>query len=127
MGGTIMKHIARKVHERNYNTAKEWLDNFYQKGNQGKEITDAEREQALKHIKNKTSVDEKLLKYIIDFFDEIKMEYFSAPYEADGQLIKLEKDGIIDGIITMDGDVIHLRAKKVFFDVDYNKKEWKVY
>jgi hypothetical protein len=27
----------------------------------------------------------------------------------------------------MDGDVIHLRAKKVFFDVDYNKKEWKVY
>ena len=41
-----------------------------------------------------------------------------APYEADSQLAYLEKEGIIDGIITEDSDLLVFGCKKVLFKLD---------
>ena len=32
-----------------------------------------------------------------------KIKFFGAPFEADAQMVELEKSGIVDGIITDDG------------------------
>ncbi|WBW73991.1 exonuclease I Exo1 [Schizosaccharomyces osmophilus] len=41
-----------------------------------------------------------------------------APYEADSQLVYLEKERIIDGIITEDSDMLVFGAKQVLFKMD---------
>ncbi|EPX70482.1 exonuclease I Exo1 [Schizosaccharomyces octosporus yFS286] len=41
-----------------------------------------------------------------------------APYEADSQLVYLEKEKIIDGIITEDSDMLVFGAKRVLFKMD---------
>ena len=33
-----------------------------------------------------------------------KVFFFGAPYETDAQLVQLEREGIVDGIITDDGE-----------------------
>ncbi len=57
-------------------------------------------------------VDESCLKT----FQELKREgvnYVVAPYEADAQLAYMEKEGIIDGIITEDSDLLVFGCKQV--------------
>mmetsp|Transcript_22780 Transcript_22780/g.35232 ORF Transcript_22780/g.35232 Transcript_22780/m.35232 type:complete len:248 (-) Transcript_22780:217-960(-) len=44
---------------------------------------------------------------------ENDIEHYGSIYEADQQLIQLEKDGIVDGIISEDGDEIALGAKRL--------------
>lgn len=41
------------------------------------------------------------------------IEYVVAPYEADAQLFFLEREGIVDGIITEDSDLLVFGCKKV--------------
>lgn len=41
------------------------------------------------------------------------IEHYGSLYEADQQMIQLEKDGIVDGIISEDGDEIALGAKRL--------------
>mmetsp|Transcript_22307 Transcript_22307/g.36684 ORF Transcript_22307/g.36684 Transcript_22307/m.36684 type:complete len:659 (+) Transcript_22307:219-2195(+) len=50
-----------------------------------------------------------ILKWMVD--DGI--EHYGSLYEADQQMIQLEKDGIVDGIISEDGDMIALGAKRL--------------
>lgn len=41
-----------------------------------------------------------------------------APYEADAQLVYLERIGLVDGIITEDSDLLVFGAQNVFFKFD---------
>jgi exonuclease-1 len=41
------------------------------------------------------------------------VEYIVAPYEADAQLCMLEREGIVDGIITEDSDLLVFGCKQV--------------
>ena len=42
-----------------------------------------------------------------------QVPYVVAPYEADAQLAYLEKEGIVDGIITEDSDLLVFGCKNV--------------
>ena len=44
-----------------------------------------------------------------------KMMAFGAPFEADAQLVQLEQQGLVDCILTGDGDVILLGGQNVQF------------
>lgn len=46
------------------------------------------------------------------------IEYVVAPYEADAQLAFLEREGMIDGIITEDSDLLVFGCKTVLFKLD---------
>lgn len=122
-----MKHVARNERESGYKKASEWLNAFYEKGRKDDVITDDERKKALKYIKEGTAVDDRIIQYVVDFLDEIGVDYMCAPYQADGQLVRLEKDGVIHGSLTADSDFTHVGAKAIYFDVDFNRKQWRIY
>ncbi|KOS15099.1 exo1-exonuclease which interacts with msh2p [Malassezia pachydermatis] len=46
------------------------------------------------------------------------ISYIVAPYEADAQLAYLEQEGLIDGIITEDSDLLVFGCKTVLFKLD---------
>src|SRR5258708_16703598 len=46
------------------------------------------------------------------------VSFVVAPYEADAQLTFLEKNGIVDGIITEDSDLLVFGCKLVLFKLD---------
>ncbi|GAA6024160.1 hypothetical protein JCM11491_001019 [Sporobolomyces phaffii] len=46
------------------------------------------------------------------------IQYVVAPYEADPQLAYLEKEGIVDGIITEDSDLLVFGCRNVLFKLD---------
>jgi len=47
-----------------------------------------------------------------------KMEYVVAPYEADAQLAYLEREGIVDAILTEDSDLLVFGCQNVLFKMD---------
>eukprot|EP00985_Skeletonema_marinoi_P025390 scaffold18626_cov141-Skeletonema_marinoi.AAC.1 len=47
------------------------------------------------------------------WMDDNDIEHYGSLYEADQQMIQLEKDGIVDGIISEDGDEIALGARRL--------------
>lgn len=48
----------------------------------------------------------------------IRVECIVAPYEADAQLAYLEKEGIVDLVITEDSDLLVFGCKRVLFKMD---------
>ncbi|SJX63415.1 related to EXO1-exonuclease which interacts with Msh2p [Sporisorium reilianum f. sp. reilianum] len=55
---------------------------------------------------------------LIKVLKEERIPYVVAPYEADAQLAYLEAEGIIDGIITEDSDLLVFGCKTVLFKLD---------
>ena len=51
----------------------------------------------------------------IQALKQLKVQYVVAPYEADAQLAYLEKEGLVDGIITEDSDLIIYGCKKILY------------
>ena len=59
---------------------------------------------------------------VVEVISELRtqgFQYVVAPYEADSQLIHLEKSGCIDAILTVDSDLVALGGKHVYFHINY--------
>lgn len=55
------------------------------------------------------------------FIEELKagnVQYLVAPYEADSQMVYLERKGIIDGILSEDSDLLVFGAKRLITKLD---------
>lgn len=50
------------------------------------------------------------------------MECIVAPYEADAQLAYLQKEGIVDLVITEDSDLLVFGCQRVLFKMDESGK-----
>ena len=61
-------------------------------------------------------VREDLIACLVDWADRNHVVCIGAPYEADWQIKQLELDGIVDGVITVDSDLILLGCKAVIYD-----------
>ena len=46
---------------------------------------------------------------------KFRMMVFGAPFEADAQLVQLEEQGLIDAILSSDGDIVLLGGHNVQF------------
>ncbi|KAI0475451.1 hypothetical protein GGR56DRAFT_666449 [Xylariaceae sp. FL0804] len=56
--------------------------------------------------------------HLIQELKKHDISYVVAPYEADAQLIYLEREGIIDGIISEDSDLLVFGAKRLLTKLD---------
>ena len=58
-------------------------------------------------LRSAAAVDENL---VLDVIDTLRKEgwsdYIRSPYEGDGQLAKLVKDGIVEYVLTVDSDIL---------------------
>ncbi|PVZ99159.1 hypothetical protein BB558_003474 [Smittium angustum] len=81
-------------------------------------LKQGKRKEAMSYFQKGVNITPLLAKAVIEELKKEKINYIVAPYEADAQLAFLEKNGIIDGIITEDSDLVVFGCKKVIFKLN---------
>jgi 5'-3' exonuclease len=114
-----MKKVAREEQEKNYNVTRQWLDSFYDDARNNCPINDTRWQAAMKFLRDITIPDPLVLSYIV--------EWMGHERKAEWQLVQMESENVVAAVMMTDGDAIILGAKTILFDVDFNKKTWKVY
>ncbi|KAL2315844.1 Exonuclease I Exo1 [Schizosaccharomyces pombe] len=85
----------------------------------GKKLWDEDKKsQAIMQFSRCVDVTPEMAWKLIIALREHGIESIVAPYEADAQLVYLEKENIIDGIITEDSDMLVFGAQTVLFKMD---------
>ncbi|KAK3484693.1 uncharacterized protein B0T23DRAFT_57726 [Neurospora hispaniola] len=72
------------------------------------------------HIELQKAIDitPEMARHLIDELKKANVPYVVAPYEADAQLIYLERRGIISGIVSEDSDLLVFGAKRLLTKMD---------
>ncbi|KAK8175028.1 hypothetical protein IWX90DRAFT_98432 [Phyllosticta citrichinensis] len=75
---------------------------------------------SLAHSELQKAVDviPEMAKALIEELKQINVDYVVAPYEADSQLVYLERKGIIQGIVSEDSDLLVFGAKCLMTKLD---------
>jgi 5'-3' exonuclease len=116
-----MKSVARAKRDKTKSDASKALDRLFAKGRDpNQNISDDDLTEVKKHMKALSKPTEELTRLIVDWLlsQEPKVSAVCAPFEAEWQLVFLEKRGVIDGIMTEDGDAIALGGKNVLVDTN---------
>ena len=74
--------------------------------------------QAHFELQKAVDVTPEMAKQFIDELKRHKIQYVVAPYEADAQLVYLERKGLIHGIISEDSDLLVFGARRLFTKLD---------
>lgn len=74
--------------------------------------------QAQLELQKAIDVTPEMARYLIEELKKEGVPYVVAPYEADAQLVYLERHGIISGIITEDSDLLVFGAKRLLTKLD---------
>lgn len=74
--------------------------------------------QAHQELQKAIDVTPYMARVVIEELKKLKVQYVVAPYEADPQLVYLEKQGIINGIISEDSDMLVFGAKRLISKLD---------
>lgn len=73
---------------------------------------------AQQELQKAVDVTPYMARLLIEELKKCKIQYVVAPYEADAQLVYLEKKGIINGIISEDSDMLVFGAKRLLSKLD---------
>ena len=74
--------------------------------------------QAHLELQKAVDVTPAMARQLIDELKKAGVKYVVAPYEADAQLVYLEKNGILDGILSEDSDLLVFGAKRLLTKLD---------
>ncbi|KAE9967887.1 hypothetical protein EG328_007924 [Venturia inaequalis] len=74
--------------------------------------------QAHQELQKAVDVTPELAGQLIEELKRNGFQYVVAPYEADSQLVYLEREGVIDGILSEDSDLLVFGAKKLLTKLD---------
>ncbi|TLD19493.1 exonuclease-like protein [Venturia nashicola] len=74
--------------------------------------------QAHQELQKAVDVTPEMAGQLIEELKRNEFQYVVAPYEADSQLVYLEREGIIDGILSEDSDLLVFGAKKLLTKLD---------
>ncbi|KAG7113618.1 Exodeoxyribonuclease 1 like protein [Verticillium longisporum] len=74
--------------------------------------------QAFAEFQKSIDVTPEMARNLIDELNKIHVEYVVAPYEADSQLVYLERQGIIGGILSEDSDLLVFGCKRLLTKLD---------
>jgi len=87
------------------------------------EVTDDDRDEMLQHLKKVTYPDELFVSCVVQWMKEEKILFQGAPFEAEWQLVHLQRRGIIDYVYSTDGDSIILGVERLITNIDFHKKQ----
>ncbi|KAI1088606.1 putative exonuclease [Rostrohypoxylon terebratum] len=74
--------------------------------------------QAHPHLQKAVDVTPEMARHLIEELKKVGVPYVVAPYEADPQLVYLEKQGHISGILSEDSDLLVFGAKRLLTKLD---------
>ncbi|KAE9369538.1 hypothetical protein N431DRAFT_485423 [Stipitochalara longipes BDJ] len=74
--------------------------------------------QAYLEFQKAVDVTPEMARQLIDELKKVGVQYIVAPYEADAQMVYLERKGIIDGILSEDSDMLVFGAKRLLTKLD---------
>ncbi|CCD43364.1 hypothetical protein ACHAPC_005489 [Botrytis cinerea] len=85
----------------------------------GQELLNAGKtSQAYLEFQKAVDVTPEMARHVIDELKEMGVQYVVAPYEADAQMVYLERKGVIDGILSEDSDLLVFGAKCLLTKLD---------
>lgn len=85
----------------------------------GMELLSAGRpSQAYLEFQKAVDVTPEMARQLIDKLRKAGVQYIVAPYEADAQMVYLERKGIVDGILSEDSDLLVFGAKCLLTKLD---------
>lgn len=76
------------------------------------------KDQAQQELQKAVSITPQMTYNLIEELRRMNVQVLVAPYEADAQLVYLEKTGIIDGIISEDSDLLVFGAQRLITKLD---------
>ncbi|KAJ5357641.1 hypothetical protein N7541_004799 [Penicillium brevicompactum] len=74
--------------------------------------------EAYQEFQKAVDVTPYMARQLIEELKQLNVQYVVAPYEADAQLVYLEQQGDIDGIISEDSDLLVFGAKRLLSKLD---------
>jgi exonuclease-1 len=74
--------------------------------------------EAYQEFQKAVDVTPYMARQLIEELKQMNVQYVVAPYEADAQLVYLEQEGDIDGIISEDSDLLVFGAKRLLSKLD---------
>ncbi|KAK3321648.1 hypothetical protein B0H66DRAFT_177669 [Apodospora peruviana] len=74
--------------------------------------------QAYQEFQKAIDVSPEMARLLIEELKKAEVPYVVAPYEADAQLVYLERQGLISGIISEDSDLLVFGAKRLLTKLD---------
>lgn len=74
--------------------------------------------EAYQEFQKAVDVTPYMARQLIEELKQMNVQYVVAPYEADAQLVYLERQGEIDGIISEDSDLLVFGAKRLISKLD---------
>ncbi|KAJ2979004.1 hypothetical protein NUW58_g7316 [Xylaria curta] len=74
--------------------------------------------QAHQELQKAVDVTPEMARHLIEALKKADVSYVVAPYEADAQLVYLERQGLISGIISEDSDMLVFGAKRLITKLD---------
>ncbi|PYH40269.1 putative exonuclease [Aspergillus saccharolyticus JOP 1030-1] len=74
--------------------------------------------EAYQELQKAVDVTPLMARELIEELKQMNVQYVVAPYEADAQLVYLEQQGIINGIISEDSDLLVFGAKRLLSKLD---------
>lgn len=74
--------------------------------------------QAHTELQKAVDVTPEMARHLIEELKKAKIPYVVAPYEADSQLVYLERQGLISGIVSEDSDLLVFGAKRLITKLD---------
>lgn len=74
--------------------------------------------QAQLELQKAVDVNPEMARKVIEELKKIGVQYVVAPYEADAQLVYLERKGMIQGILSEDSDLLVFGAKRLLTKLD---------
>ncbi|KAL4926895.1 putative exonuclease [Aspergillus undulatus] len=74
--------------------------------------------EAYQEFQKAVDVTPLMARQLIEELKKMEVQYVVAPYEADAQLVYLEQQGLIDGIISEDSDLLVFGAKRLLSKLD---------
>ncbi|RAL12350.1 putative exonuclease [Aspergillus homomorphus CBS 101889] len=76
--------------------------------------------EAYQELQKAVDVTPLMARELIEELKQMSVSFVVAPYEADAQLVYLEQQGIIDGIISEDSDLLVFGAKRLLSKLDHH-------